>query len=143
MSEETVKLFHVPHIDRLGARCALVLVAGSTGKHAARLEAVTLAAKLDGSTHAHIEETRLAGPPFKESAEQAIHKAQAKALVLLATDGSLSNKLTELGDAWLETTESATLTELQTVRDELAGLLERVHSEALKAILRQALASPA
>lgn len=138
MSQETLKLFHVPNISALGAKCALTLIAGSASPSSAHLEALTIVAKADGSTHSHIEHAELDGPPFKDAAEAAILKAKGKALTLLSSDGSLPNKLTELGNLWEETTRATVKKEIRPVADEISGLLARVQSDALKDLLREA-----
>ncbi|HEY1181764.1 MAG TPA: hypothetical protein VN066_02160 [Rhodocyclaceae bacterium] len=137
MSKSVLKFFHVPDIERLGAKCAIALVSGEAADASGHVETVTLVARQDGSSSSHVEYTRLS-PPFKPAAEQAIRKAQSKALPLLSADGSLSNKLLDLGEAWQETTESAIRDEIELVADEISNLLPRIRSEDLRQMLDQA-----
>lgn len=137
MDEGVLKFFHVPDIERLGARCAIALVSGNAAAASGYVEAVTLVARENGSSSSHVEYTRLS-PPFKPAAEQAIRKAQGKALPLLSEDGNISNKLLDLGNAWEETTESAISHEIGMVADEISGLLPRIHSDALRHMLSTA-----
>lgn len=137
MSKGVLKFFHVPDIQRLGAKCAIALVSGEAAEAAGHVETVTLVARQDGSSSAHVEYTRLS-PPFKPAAEQAIRKAQSKALPMLSSDGSLSNKLLDLGEAWQETTESAIRDEMELVADEIDDLLPRIRSVELREMLEQA-----
>jgi hypothetical protein len=134
MSTGVLKFFHVPNIEQLGAKCAIALVSGNAADNSGHLETVTLVARQDGSSHSHIAYTQLS-PPFKPAAEQAIRKAQSKALPLLATDGSLSNKLLDLDQEWEETTEAAIREEIALVSDEIGGLLPRIKSDTLRQML--------
>lgn len=134
MSTGVLKFFHVPNIEQLGAKCAIAVVSGDASSNSAHLEAITLVARQDGSSRSHLSYTQLS-PPFKPAAEQAIRKAQNKALPLLATDGSLSNKLLDLDQEWEETTEAAIRREIGLVADEIAGLLPRIQSDTLKQML--------
>ena len=136
MNKGVLKFFHVPDIERLGARCAIALVSGEAAEADGHVETVTLVARQDGSSSSHVEYTPLS-PPFKPAAEQAIRKAQSKALPLLSSDGSLSNKLLDLGEAWEETTASAIRREIGLVADEINGLLPRIRSEELRQMLTQ------
>lgn len=137
MSAGVLKFYHVPNIEQLGAKCAIALISGDAGNSTGHLEAVTLVARQDGSSRSHITYTQLS-PPFKPAAEQAIRKAQSKALPLLSTDGSLSNKLLDLDHEWEETTEAAIRKEIGMVADEIASLLPRIQSEPLKEMLSTA-----
>jgi hypothetical protein len=134
MSNGVLKFFHVPNIERLGAKCAIAVVSGDAANNAGHLETLTLVARQDGSSRSHLAYTHLS-PPFKPAAEQAILKAQSKALPLLATDGSLPNKLLELDHEWEETTEAAIRKELDLVADEIGGLLPRIQSATLRQML--------
>ena len=136
MSNGVLKFFHVPNIEQLGARCAITLVSGNASEASGHVEAVTLVARQDGSSSSHVEYTRLA-PPFKPAAEEAIRKAQSKALPLLSTDGSLSNKLLDLDHEWEETTEAAIRREIGPVTDEIRGLLPRIQSDSLRQMLSE------
>ena len=108
--------------------CAIAVVSGDATNNSGHLETLTLVAREDGSSRSHLAYTHLS-PPFKPAAEQAIRKAQSKALPLLATDGSLSNKLLDLDHEWEETTEAAIRKELGLVADEISGLLPRIQSD--------------
>ena len=134
MSTGVLKFFHVPNIERLGAKCAIAVVSGDATNNSGHLETLTLVAREDGSSRSHLAYTHLS-PPFKPAAEQAIRKAQSKALPLLATDGSLSNKLLDLDHEWEETTEAAIRKELGLVADEIGGLLPRIQSDTLRQML--------
>jgi hypothetical protein len=137
MSNGVLKFFHVPNIEQLGAKCAITLVSGSASEASGHVETVTLVARRDGSSSSHVEYTRLS-PPFKPAAEAAIRKAQSKALPLLSTDGSLSNKLLDLNQEWEEATEAAIRSEISLVTDEISGLLPRIQSDSLRQILTEA-----
>lgn len=134
MSTGVLKFFHVPNIKQLGAKCAIAVVSGDAANNSGHLETLTLVAREDGSSRSHLAYTHLS-PPFKPAAEQAIRKAQSKALPLLATDGSLSNKLLDLDHEWEETTEATIRKELGLVADEINGLLPRIQSDTLRQML--------
>ncbi|MBY0340500.1 MAG: hypothetical protein K2Q19_05000 [Rhodocyclaceae bacterium] len=134
MSHGILKFFHVPNIERLGAKCAIAVVSSDAANNAGHLETLTLVARQDGSSRSHLAYTQLL-PPFKPAAEQAIKKAQSKALPLLASDGSLSNKLLDLDHEWEETTEATIRKEIGLVADEIGGLLPRIQSDPLRQML--------
>lgn len=134
MSNGVLKFFHVPNIERLGAKCAIAVVSGEAGSNAGHLETLTLVARQDGSSRSYLAYTPLS-PPFKPAAEEAIRKAQSKALPLLSNDGSLSNKLLDLDHEWEETTEAIIRKEIDLVADEIGGLLPRIQSDSLRQML--------
>lgn len=136
MNKGVLKFFHVPNIEQLGARCAIAVVSGNANDASGHLEAVTLVARQDGSSRSYIAYTELS-PPFKPAAEEAIRKAQNKALPLLSADGSISNKLLDLNEEWEETTEAAIRREIGPVTDEIGILLPRVQSESLRQMLSE------
>jgi hypothetical protein len=134
MSTGVLKFFHVPNIEQLGAKCAIAVISGDAANDSGHLETLTLVAREDGSSRSYLAYTNIS-PPFKPAAEQAIRKAQSKALPLLATDGSLPNKLLDLDHEWKETTEAAIRKEIRLVSDEINGLLPRIQSDPLRQML--------
>jgi len=136
MNKGILKFFHVPDIERLGAKCAIAVVSGAANDVSGHLEAITLVARQDGSSRSYIAYTPLT-PPFKPAAEEAIRKAQNKALPLLSADGSISNKLLDLNEEWEETTESAIRKEIAPVSGEISVLLPRIQSDSLRQMLSE------
>jgi hypothetical protein len=136
MSQGVLKFFHVPNIEQLGAKCAIAVVSGTANEVSGHLETITLVARQDGSSRSYIAYTPLS-PPFKPAAEEAIRKAQSKALPLLSEDGSISNKLLDLNEEWEETTESAIRKEIAPVCDEIGVLLPRIQSDSLRQMMSE------